>query len=262
MARGRMISKTLGTSSRKFARLRTEHATIGLFAQALYPLLVANSDDFGRQHGDPFTVKHCVWSTAPEDEQAFDVALDALHAVGLIVRYHAAHHHYLQVIDFELHQQGLHKRGESKYPGPPDIPGTSLLTELNLTQQNRTSDSSEPLTARSLLTFPTVGREGKTWTLTEAQVAEWATAYPTLGVLAECRKALAWVKADQTRRKTGSGMLKFLVNWLNRTTNAGGSREAAPGRVTPVAVDWNCTHDPHCRHRAECEVVSMRKVSA
>ena len=97
MARGRMISRTLGTSSRKFARLRFHDPAVGLFAQALYPLLVANSDDFGRQQADAFTVKHSVWSTAPDDEPVFAAALDALHGVGLIQLYELKGAAYLQI---------------------------------------------------------------------------------------------------------------------------------------------------------------------
>ena len=28
---------------------------------------------------------------------------------------------------------------------------------------------------------------------------------------------------------------------------------------TAKSYDWRCPHDPHCKHRAECQVISMRK---
>ena len=133
-----MISKTLGTSSRKFARLRERHPRIGLFAQALYPLIVASSDDFGRLQGDAFTVKHSVWSTAPDDEVTFEAALSALSQEGLIVRYVVGDETFLEVVDFAPHQSGLHKRTASRFPEPsgkfPEIPGDSLLRELKGTE--------------------------------------------------------------------------------------------------------------------------------
>lgn len=113
-----MISKTLGTSSRKFARLRERHPHIGLFAQALYPLIVASSDDFGRLQGDAFTIKHSVWSTAPDDETKFEDALMALVSEQLIERYDVGGETFLQVVDFDRHQAGLHKRTESCFPPP------------------------------------------------------------------------------------------------------------------------------------------------
>jgi len=144
-----MISKTLGTSSRRFARLRADQPGVGLFAQALYPLLVANADDWGRQKGDGFTVKHGVWSTAPEDDATFDRALDAMAAVGLVTRYQVGSETYAQIVDFDAHQRGLHKRTASLCPAPPavecgtsgksaELPQSSPLIELNLTEQNRT----------------------------------------------------------------------------------------------------------------------------
>lgn len=233
MARGRMISRTLGTSSRKFARVRTEHPAIGLFAQALYPLLVASSDDFGRQQADAFTVKHSVWSTAPESEDEFSAALIALHSVGLVQLYRFREGSFLQIVDFEAHQQGLHNRTKSKYPSPPEIPEDSLLTEQKGTEQKRTerkksTEPQESLEIRSavILDFPTVGTGQKTWQLSEAQLAEWATLFPGVNVLAECRKALAWVQATPGRRKTDRGMKKFLVGWLSRSTDRG--RSAGP----------------------------------
>lgn len=69
-----------------------------------------------------------------------------------------------------------------------------------------------------ILTFPTDGTPPE-WPLTEQQVADWSTLYPSIDVLAECRKARAWIDADPKRRKTAGGMRRFLVNWLNNATN-------------------------------------------
>ena len=56
MARGRMISKTLGSSVR-FTELQDHAGKLGEFSAALFCLLVANSDDFGRLEGDAKSVK-------------------------------------------------------------------------------------------------------------------------------------------------------------------------------------------------------------
>ncbi|HXJ70634.1 MAG TPA: hypothetical protein VNM39_17150, partial [Verrucomicrobiae bacterium] len=67
------------------------------------------------------------------------------------------------------------------------------------------------------LVFPCVGTgDVKDWTLTPAQVAEWSTAFPGIDVTAECRKALAWIKANPTKRKTVRGMPAYLCKWLTR----------------------------------------------
>jgi hypothetical protein len=139
MARGRLISRTLGTS-RKFAALHQAAGKLGEFAQTLYPLLVACSDDFGRQSGDAFTVKCAVFPSSPRREGEFETALAALAAVQLIERYTVDGVDVLQITDFEPHQPGLHKRTESKFPGNsgkvPEIPSEGKGRELNLTEGN------------------------------------------------------------------------------------------------------------------------------
>lgn len=67
-----------------------------------------------------------------------------------------------------------------------------------------------------LLTFPTVGAGGSEWHLRQARVDKWLALFPGLDVLGESRKALAWVLADPKRRKTASGMGRFLTSWLTR----------------------------------------------
>lgn len=83
-----------------------------------------------------------------------------------------------------------------------------------------------------VLVFPCDG-DVKLWHLTEALVAEMRDAYPSLDIVAECRKALAWVNASPDRRKTARGMRRFLVGWLSRTQDRGGARvQQTPPRPT------------------------------
>ena len=70
-----------------------------------------------------------------------------------------------------------------------------------------------------ILIFPTVGTNAHQWPLTQAQLNEWTALYPGLDIIAECRKALAWVQANKRHRKTPQGMPTFLVAWLNRSTD-------------------------------------------
>lgn len=65
---------------------------------------------------------------------------------------------------------------------------------------------------RALLVFP-CRAEPSSWALTAEQVDKWQRLYQGLDVLAEARKALAWVEANGC--KTAGGMTKFLVKWLN-----------------------------------------------
>jgi len=74
-----------------------------------------------------------------------------------------------------------------------------------------------------IITYPCEGK-AKEWDLTETQLAQWIAIYPSLGragILQECRMALGWITAatDGSRKKTASGMPRFLVAWLNKTVN-------------------------------------------
>lgn len=97
-------------------------------------------------------------------------------------------------------------------------------------------DSSEPAEPASepepavvpILTFPTVGRGAKNWHLVASMLDGWREAYPGIDPLAEARKALVWINANPTKRKTPSGMPRFLVSWLTRAQNDAGKRNGSP----------------------------------
>lgn len=140
-----MISKSLSTSEKR-ATLHQLVPKLAEFCQALYPLLVAHADDFGRLPGDVFTVKHLVDPTSPRKTKDFTEGLRALHQVGLVNWYEAEGRQTIEIMDFERHQSGLHKKTGSAYPEPlpwcsgngAEVPGNSRLTELNRTELNLT----------------------------------------------------------------------------------------------------------------------------
>lgn len=84
----------------------------------------------------------------------------------------------------------------------------------------------EPVTADpALLTFETIGPV-KEWSLTQREVDRLAAAFPGVDVLAEARRALAWIEADDGRRKTARGMKRFLTGWVSRSVDRGTAARA------------------------------------
>lgn len=75
-----------------------------------------------------------------------------------------------------------------------------------------------PVDPPPVLVFPCDGK-ARSWNLTQAHIAEWQLAYPSLDILAEARKALAWINANPGKRKTHDGMPRFLNSWLGRSQN-------------------------------------------
>jgi hypothetical protein len=83
------------------------------------------------------------------------------------------------------------------------------------------SGSKELRSCVVVMEFPTHGKK-KSWDLTEEFLEECKQAFPGLDVLAETRKALAWLKAN--RLKTAKGMPRFLNSWLSRANDRGGGK--------------------------------------
>lgn len=97
--------------------------------------------------------------------------------------------------------------------------------EIDSGSETKTDDANasscpEPPAASGppILTFPCNGNL-KTWDLDQGRLDGWAAVFPGLAVLAECRKALAWLEANPGRRKTARGMPRFLYAWLERAQN-------------------------------------------
>ncbi len=59
-------------------------------------------------------------------------------------------------------------------------------------------------------------RDGGMWAPTEDLVVSWINAYPSIDVLAECHKSIAWCKSNKPKQKTAAGMPKHVNEWLGR----------------------------------------------
>lgn len=90
--------------------------------------------------------------------------------------------------------------------------------------------------SQPILVFPVDG-EPKTWELMPEEVERLQGLYGSLDVLAECKKAYAWVTSSYLNRKTYGGMLTFLTNWLNKSANQFRGRQdfspRSPRQATP-----------------------------
>jgi hypothetical protein len=65
-------------------------------------------------------------------EEDFETVLHAMSAVGLIRFYEVGGDRYLEIVNFDREQPGLHKMTKSDYPDPPDDFG-KFPEEQNLT---------------------------------------------------------------------------------------------------------------------------------
>jgi hypothetical protein len=218
MARGRLISKSLG-SSRRFHTLLIAGGKIGEFCQVLFPLIVANTDDFGRMAGDAFTVKNVVLPSSPRSEQDFERALVVIHNVGLVVRYEVDGAIYIQVNKFDEHQPGLTKRTKSKFPEIPESHGSPVNLPLNLTESKGTEQKGiernpEPA-LRAVTGFDTFWAAYPKKKAKPDALKAWNKLHPDAALLAVMLRALDHQKHSPDWQKESGRYVPHPATWLN-----------------------------------------------
>lgn len=75
------------------------------------------------------------------------------------------------------------------------------------------------LLPRAAQRLPAVG--GKFYVVTQEQVDHWTELYPAVDVMQELRNMLGWLEATPSRKKTTSGMARFITGWLSKAQNRG-----------------------------------------
>ncbi|MCG7406747.1 DnaD domain protein [Paenibacillus sp. ACRRX] len=141
MAEKRMISKVISISEKV-------NMLPDIFDMLLFTWMIPHTDDFGRMAGSAAKVKALVVPMLDKSMRDVEAALGRLAASGLILWYESDGEKVLQILNFEKHQQGLHKRTKSKFPDHipndsgnfPGIPSELKRTELKRTEENRTEE--------------------------------------------------------------------------------------------------------------------------
>lgn len=114
-----------------------------IFDMLLFTWMIPHTDDFGRLGGSPGKVKGLIVPMLDKTKQEIAESLQRLKNHGLIHWYEVDGEQFVQIIQFEKHQQGLHKRTNSKFPEFPGISGNvqEIPSELNRTELNRTEEN-------------------------------------------------------------------------------------------------------------------------
>ena len=82
-----------------------------------------------------------------------------------------------------------------------------------------------------VMTFPCRGPEPREWCLLPSKLADYRESFPTVDVLAECRKARQWAIDNQTKRPTFAGMPAFLMRWLRKEQDVAGQSASSRSRT-------------------------------
>ncbi len=143
-------------------------------------------------------------------------------------------------------------------------PDLSLIRSPDLKSEplgNPAGARVEPESYPEAFRFPVVGKDGGWWATTRELDESMRKAFPALPLAAEYAKALAWVNANPTKKKTRRGMPKFLFGWLERAQNRGGPAAArtqdarcafhrAFGTIGKLPRNGPILDCPECKHVA------------
>ena len=88
--------------------------------------------------------------------------------------------------------------------------------------------------------FPILLNDGSLFGFTKDQIAEWEELYLGVDVEQAMRNMQAWCKANPTRRKTKSGIMRFVTNWLASDQNSGRNKRRKSADNTYDGADDFC----------------------
>ncbi|MBB3111972.1 hypothetical protein FHS18_004040 [Paenibacillus phyllosphaerae] len=116
MADRRMLSRSISISEKV-------NLLPDVFDMLLFTWMIPHTDDFGRLHGSPAKVRALIIPMLEKSNKDVERSLTTLHNEKLIQWYEVDGDQYIQVVNFEKHQTGLHKRTKSKIPENPQTSG-------------------------------------------------------------------------------------------------------------------------------------------
>lgn len=126
--------------------------------------------------------------------------------------------------------------GDGKGDGPSSSTSSSSTVQKDSHSSNENSTGPSALVPAAGLKEPFVllptNVTDQTFPITVAKVAEFSMLYPAVDVEAEMRKILGWLINNEKKRKTKTGMLKFVNSWLSRQQDEG-SRNGRPANNAP-----------------------------
>jgi len=187
-----------------------------------------------------------------------------------IIRYEVNGRRYIQITNFKKHQSPHHTEKKSEIPPveqrtdtvPAPCPSGDLTVDSPLLNGGNPPDSLIPdslihrcvpngtlaptreETPRSKPPAKCPARpslhvsfeEATGWNgITEQDMENWKAAYPACDLSTELARAAEWVKANPKKHK--KNWFRFLVNWLARTQERGGTNRSA-GRKGDPETAW------------------------
>lgn len=218
------------------------------FEEVLFYRLIVNCDDFGRFDGRAAVVKNRLFPLKENlTLKTVENALHGLASAGLIALYVFEGKRFLYLPTWGKYQTQRAK--VSKFPSPDEgKQADEIICEQMRADvpvfENRESriefairdaeDSAEPQAASTPPAISLPLNDGTEHSVSVEQCQEWAGLYPAVDVIQQLRNMRGWLDANPAKRKTKRGINAFIVRWLAKEQDKGGSaaqygRSAKPG---------------------------------
>lgn len=218
------------------------------FQFRLWVYLITYVDDYGRGSADPEIVKGFVFPRRKKvNETDIKDALAALASTGCISLYDIDGESYFCFPSWGEHQRIQTKR--SKFPEPPILPESRLFAAEDDALQKVTVDhrekppesESESKSEKTLSSTPKAGAEpcdvstlaadpaaiklplndNTDYAVPQSFADEMAKLYPAVDVMQQLAAMRGWLIGNPTKRKTRTGIKRFITSWLAREQDRG-----------------------------------------
>lgn len=214
------------------------------FEEALYYRLIVTCDDFGRFDGRTAVIKNRLFPLKDGlTLKTVETALHGLANAGLVSFYTVEGRRFLCLPTWGKYQTQRAK--VSKYPAPDTADESDEQSSAIICKQMQADGSkcSRIRESNSLFAIRDTGIEnigtepqaasmppviflplndGAEYPVSQEQCHEWAGLYPAVDVIQQLRQMRAWLIANPRKKKTKSGINRFIVTWLSKEQDRGG----------------------------------------
>lgn len=199
------------------------------FEETMFYRLIVNCDDYGRMDARPKILAAKLFPLKDIRVKQIEDALRALTSAELVRLYKVNGKPFLQMNTWDRHQRV--RNSVPKYPGPEqadddcgELPRVAATCRESRLESNPIQSNPNPNTNPYLCTEQTdVGsvlnlplNDGTMFGITQDQVDKWAGLYPAVDIMQELRNMQGWLDSNPKKRKTKTGILRFVNGWLSR----------------------------------------------
>ena len=205
------------------------------FQENMFYRLIVKVDDYGIYLADPAILASTLYPRKRGlSLKAVTEALQLMAETGLIRLYEVAGEPYLKIVSWEQHQRmraSVHRfpmpeEADAEGEAPADEAGSAEPQEAPETEPAGESPAGEAVQEAEVRELPVIElplNDGSTCGVTREEIDGYAKLYPAVDVEQELRNMLGWCMANPAKRKTRSGIRRFIVGWLAREQNRGGT---------------------------------------